>query len=155
MKIEQTAPEPRIFPQKPMIGVGAIIIENDQVLLVERQKPPRAREWSLPGGAQEVGETTEQAVAREVKEETGLIIRPLRLFDVFDFIERDEASRVRFHYTLIDYLAEPIGGTLVAGSDAKRACWVRIDEIEALAMWHVTKAAILRASHEIDRPGRK
>ncbi|MBI1791592.1 MAG: NUDIX hydrolase [Acidobacteria bacterium] len=107
-----------------MLGVGAIILDGDRVLLVERGKPPQQGLWSLPGGAVETGETLDAAVRREILEETGLEIEPLSVVEVFERITRDAAGAVEYHYVLIDYLCRVTGGALEARDDAARVEWV-------------------------------
>lgn len=125
----------------PLIGVGAVVLGGDEVLLVRRRHPPRQGEWSLPGGRQEWGETVADTLCREVREETGLVVRVLGLIDVVDLIERDGTTgRVERHYTLIDLLAEPVGGTARAGSDASEVGWFALDRLPAL--WSETRRVI-------------
>src|SRR6476660_5412765 len=96
----------RQYPDRPIVGVGAVIWRGDAVLLIRRGQPPRVGQWSLPGGAQHLGETLAEAVSREVHEETGLTLVDLRLLTTVDLIERDPDGRVRYHYTLVDFSAE-------------------------------------------------
>ena len=112
----------REFPQTPLAGVGAAIIEDGRVLLVQRAHEPMKGRWSIPGGLVEVGEPLHAAVVREVREETGLAVEPLELVELFDQIHR-EGARVRYHYVIADYLCRVIGGTLRAGSDAAAVRW--------------------------------
>jgi 8-oxo-dGTP diphosphatase len=104
--------------------VGAIVLHRGRVLLVERGNPPLAGWWSLPGGVLEVGETLDEAVRREVLEETGLVVKPAKVVEIFERIMRDEAGRLEYHYVLVDYLCRVAGGELIAASDAARAEWV-------------------------------
>ena len=114
----------RQYPDRPFVGVGAVIVHDDRVVLIKRRYEPLAGQWSLPGGAVEVGETLESCVAREMLEETGLEIEVGPVIEVFDRITRDEDGRVRYHYVLVDYLCWAIGGTLQAGSDVDDAVLV-------------------------------
>ncbi len=113
----------REYPDHPILGVGAIIIDGDRVLLVRRAKEPLKGQWSIPGGAVEVGEALLEALAREIREETGLEVRPRRVLEVFDRILRDPDGRVRYHYVLVDYLCERAGGEARAASDVDAAEW--------------------------------
>ena len=122
----------REYPSHPRVGVGAVILDGRRVLLVKRGGQPSAGKWSLPGGLVDLGETTVEAIAREVAEECGLRIRIAGLAGIVDRVVRDDAGRVRYHYVLVDYLAYPEAGTLVAGSDAADAQWVDVDAVERL-----------------------
>ena len=110
--------EPGEYPDRPIVGVGAVVWRGDRVLLIRRGKPPRAGQWSLPGGAQQLGETLREAITREVREETGLELAELRLLTTVDLIEREPDGRVRYHYTLVDFTAEAPAGEPLAGDDA-------------------------------------
>jgi len=116
--------DPRTFPARPIVGVGAVIFDGDRVLLVKRAHEPLKGDWSLPGGAVDVGETLEQAVAREVKEETGLDVEVGPVVEVLDRIHRDASGRVEYHFVIVDYLCRVVGGRVVAGSDADEVRWV-------------------------------
>ena len=107
----------RRYPKRPILGVGAIILKRDRVLLVERAKSPLKGYWSLPGGVLETGEQLQEGIRREVLEETGLVVEPLRVVTIFERIMRDGEGKPEYHYVLIDYLCRPIGGVLQAGSD--------------------------------------
>lgn len=122
----------REYPSHPRVGVGAVILDGRRVLLVKRGGQPSAGKWSLPGGLVDLGETTVQAITREVAEECGLSIRIAGLAGIVDRVVRDDAGGVRYHYVLVDYLAYPEAGTLVAGSDAADAQWVDVDAVERL-----------------------
>lgn len=128
-------------PARPIVGAGAVVMKDSQVLLIRRGKAPKLGSWSLPGGAQEVGETIEEAVVREVLEETGLEVRVLAFLDVVDLIERDNVG-IRYHYTLIDYLAEVTGGTLAPGTDAADARFFGLEEALSLPLWSETRRII-------------
>ena len=135
-------------PARPIVGAGAVVMKDGDVLLIRRGKAPKLGSWSLPGGAQELGETIEEAVIREVFEETGLQVRILSLLDVIDLIERDRDG-IRYHYTLIDYLAEMTGGTLAPGTDAADARFFSLEEALALPLWSETKRVIELAARKM------
>lgn len=120
----------REFPAAPIAGVGAVVLDDTQrVLLVRRGQEPLLGEWSLPGGALELGERLEDALRREVAEETGLVVEPVEIVAVFDHIARAEDERVRFHYVLVDYRCRVTGGVLACASDATEVRWARWDEL--------------------------
>jgi 8-oxo-dGTP diphosphatase len=136
----------REYPGRPIVGVGVVVWHDDRVLLVRRGKPPRAGHWSLPGGAQQLGETVAEAARREVKEEVGLEVTLGDIVATIDLIERDEDDRIRYHYTLIDFVAEAPGAALRPGSDAADARWFGVAEIEALGLWSETVRVIKLAA---------
>src|ERR1039458_4194146 len=107
----------REFPEAPLIGVGAVVVDEGRVLLVRRGTEPLRGQWSLPGGLLELGEPLTNGVVREVREETGLIVEPVELIELLDRIHR-EGERVRYHYVIADYLCRLVGGALKAASDA-------------------------------------
>jgi ADP-ribose pyrophosphatase YjhB (NUDIX family) len=113
----------REFPSSPLVGVGAVVVHDSRVLLVQRGHEPAKGQWSLPGGLIDLGESLPEAVAREVHEETGLVVEPLELIELLDRIHR-EGERVRYHYVIADYLCRVVGGALVAASDADAVRWV-------------------------------
>jgi 8-oxo-dGTP diphosphatase len=121
----------REYPEAPIVGVGAVVIDGTKVLLVRRGQEPLKGEWSLPGGALELGETLQQGIVREVLEETGLIVVPGGIIEILDRIIQDEASgRVRYHYVLIDFVCHATGGALGPASDAEEARWVERDQLQ-------------------------
>ena len=119
----------RRYPPRPVVGIGAAIVESGRVVLIKRRYEPLAGQWSLPGGTLELGETLEAAVAREMLEETGLHVAVGPVVDVFDRILFDPDERVRYHFVLIDYLCRPVGGTLCAGSDVADAVFASAEEL--------------------------
>ena len=131
----------REYPDRPIVGVGAVILDGGRVLLVRRGHEPLKGEWSIPGGAVELGETLASACVREVREETGLDVDIGPIVDVFDRIRCDADGRTRFHYVLIDFLCRPIGGTLACATDAVEAMWASPGELTAYRVQPTTIAA--------------
>jgi ADP-ribose pyrophosphatase YjhB (NUDIX family) len=122
----------REYPAAPRVGVGAVVLDGRRVLLVRRGQAPAHGKWSLPGGLVELGETTREAVRREIEEECGLQISVGEVAGVLDRVIRDGEGRIRYHWVLVDYVAFPESGTLCAASDADEAQWVEVDEVERL-----------------------
>ena len=112
----------REYPEAPLVGIGAVVVDRGRVLLVRRGREPLKGQWSLPGGLLELGESLTAGVAREVLEETGLVVEPIELIELLDRIHRD-SDRVRYHYVLADYLCRVRGGSLKAASDADAVRW--------------------------------
>lgn len=162
----------REYPDRPIAGVGVVVLKNDQVLMIRRGREPRLGQWSIPGGKQKIGETWRETAAREVREETGVEIEVLGLIDVVDAIVRDGdgprlgtgdaepraanddtdgEARVRYHYTLVDCAALWTGGEPVAGGDAAHAEWWPLNRLDELSLWTetvriITEAATLAAA---------
>lgn len=136
---------PRAYPDRPFVGVGIIVFRGEEVLLAQRGKYPRQFTWSIPGGAQELGETVYEAAARELMEETGLEAEILGLVEVVDSINRDEDGRVAFHYTLVDLVAEWRAGDARPGDDVPAVKWVRIEEIDDYGLRAMTTRVIRKA----------
>ena len=134
-------PDRRTYPDRPVISVGAIILNGDAVLLVKRGHEPLKGAWSLPGGAVELGETLEAALVREVREETCLDVDVGPIVEIFDRISRDARGRVKYHYVIVDYLCEVVGGALACASDAKDAKWVNRDDLAPYGL--TVKAAMV------------
>ncbi|MFZ0733268.1 MAG: NUDIX hydrolase [Candidatus Sulfotelmatobacter sp.] len=132
----------REFPEMPLVGVGAIIIEGERVVLVKRAHPPIQGQWSIPGGVLEVGEMVREAALREAREETGLIVEPGELLGVYDRILYDTEQRVQYHYVLIDFLCRRVGGELRAASDAADVRWFTRGELPALNLAEDTQDVI-------------
>jgi len=135
----------RLFPSRPIVSVGAVVLDDGRVLLVKRGHAPMQGEWSLPGGAVDVGETLAAAVQREVLEETGLVVAVGPILDVLDRIHTDGDGRVAYHYVLIDYVCGVIGGQVGAASDAADVRWATPDELPAFALTPATLAVIEKA----------
>jgi ADP-ribose pyrophosphatase YjhB (NUDIX family) len=112
----------REFPSAPLVGVGAVIVHEERVLLVQRGTEPMKGRWSIPGGLVELGETLADGVRREVLEETGLVVEPVALVELLDRIHRED-TRIRYHYVIADYLCRVTGGQAAAGSDAAAVRW--------------------------------
>jgi 8-oxo-dGTP diphosphatase len=135
------------FPAEPVPAVGAIVFRGSQVLLVRRGAPPSPGVWSIPGGALETGETVEEAVVRETREETGVVVRPLSVISVSDYIAR-EGDRVRWHYVLVDLLCAYVRGEPFPASDASHARFVEIRELMELDLAPDALQVIERAARE-------
>jgi mutator protein MutT len=132
----------REYPDKPLVGVGAIIVEHDQVVLVKRAHAPLQGEWSIPGGMLEVGETLREAAVREVLEETGLRVEVGELLGVYDRILRDADERTLYHYVLIDFLCRRVAGEPQGAGDAAEARWFTRGEVGQLSLAEDTAAVI-------------
>lgn len=147
----------REYPERPMVGVGGVVIEGGKALLIRRGSEPLLGEWSIPGGTLELGETLEEGVARELLEETGLEVKVLELIEVFDriYVEStaggDEAKKgPRFHYVIVDYLCERVGGEAVAGSDVTDVAFAGEQELEKYKLTE-TATRILRKAFAMER----
>lgn len=127
------------YPVQPQVAVGAIVFNNNRVLLVQRGKAPALGLWSIPGGSVELGETLQRATEREIREETGLTIKAREPVFTFDVIDRDENGRVRFHYVIVDLMADYISGELRAGDDALDVRWASSGETKSLNMSEKTR----------------
>ncbi len=162
----------REFPEAPVVGVGAVVLDGNRVLLVRRGHEPLKGEWSIPGGAVELGETLEEAVCREVAEETGVTVSVVGIVEVLDKIvfEADganvneceskgvagiESRRVRYHYVLVDFLCRPAGGVLKRGSDAADARWVFREELNSHGIYKLAPAAaaVIEKGFAMERSG--
>ncbi len=135
----------RRYPERPLVGVGAIVVDADRVLLAQRGHEPMKGQWSLPGGAVECGETLVAAVVREVREETGLDVAVGPLVEVIERVHRDVDGRVEYHFVVADYLAGVAGGRLEAASDAADLRWVSEHELGDFALNEQTLAVIRKA----------
>src|SRR6202171_290402 len=142
----------RESPESPLVGGGAVLVdrhpdehrEESRVLLIRRGTAPLLGEWSLPGGVLECGETLREAVAREAREETGLVVQAGEMLGVYERLIRDDEGRLRYHYVLIDFLCRPVRGDLNAGSDAADVRWFTRDELPALDLADDTNDVVLK-----------
>jgi ADP-ribose pyrophosphatase YjhB (NUDIX family) len=150
----------REYPQRPVVGVGGVVIEDGRALLIRRGSEPLRGEWSIPGGTLELGETLEAGVARELLEETGVEVRVLDLIEVFDRIYDSDGKiakvgekRPRYHYVIADYLCERVSGEPRAGSDVTDVAYAREDELSQYGLTE-TATRILRKAFAMDRQRR-
>ncbi len=134
----------REYPESPLVGVGAVIVEKNRALLIRRGTAPLLGEWSLPGGVLECGETLREAVAREAREETGLVVETDEMLGVYERLIRDDEGRLWYHYVLIDFLCRPTSGDLKAGSDAADVRWFTRDELPALNLAYDANDVVLK-----------
>ncbi len=135
----------REYPDRPIVGVGAVIVDGGCALIVRRATEPLKGQWSIPGGMLELGEKLREGLAREVREETGLEVEVGDVLDVFDSIFPDAQGRTQYHYVLIDYRCTVQSGTATAGSDVSEVRWARSEELDGLGMKEVTVGVIRKA----------
>lgn len=135
------------YPKVPRVAVGAIVFKDNKVLLVRRGKPPSENMWAIPGGSVEIGETLQHAAEREILEETGITINALDPIYTFDFIDHDGNGQVRFHYIIIDFMADYVEGVPRAGDDAREARWVAPQDLELLEVSKPTIKLLREAFH--------
>ena len=132
----------REFPDNPLVGVGAVIVRDNRVLLIRRGNAPLLGEWSLPGGVLECGETLRDATIREAREETGLTVETGEMLGVFERIIRSEDGLVRYHYVLVDFLCRVVTGDLKSGSDAADVRWFTREELDGVNLPDDTRDVI-------------
>ncbi len=132
----------RQYPVRPVLGVGALIYQDDRILLIERGNPPLIGYWSLPGGGVESGERLEDAIVREVFEETGLHVTADSLATVFERIMPDESNRCEYHYVLVDFYCTVMGGELRPGDDSRDARWFKMGELDGLHLTAGTREVV-------------
>jgi 8-oxo-dGTP diphosphatase len=142
----------RQYPKRPVLGVGAIILEGDKILLEKRKNMPSKGKWSVPGGLVELGESVENAVVREVKEETGLDVYEPRLVDVVTYVSMGERGAVMYHYVIIDYLVSVKGGKAKAASDADALKWVPFNEVEEYDLTESFRQFFRRNRQKLENP---
>jgi 8-oxo-dGTP diphosphatase len=140
----------REYPQRPVVGVGGVVIANERVLLIKRAHPPLQGEWSIPGGTLELGETLFEGVQRELAEETGVHVRVLDLIEAFDRVFPDEAGKARYHFVILDYLCEAVSGQARAGSDVTEVAWASEDDLERFSLT-LTATRVIRRAFEMAR----
>lgn len=121
----------RLYPDQPVVGIGAVIIKEGKIALIKRGNEPARGKWTIPGGLVELGESIEDAVIRETLEETGLTVENPRLIDVVSNVDLDEKGKVKYHYVIIDYSVHVKEGTAAASSDAAELQWVPLDKVES------------------------
>jgi len=121
----------RMYPDQPIVGIGVVIVSDCKIALIKRGNEPSKGKWTIPGGLVDLGESVENAVIREAKEETCLEVENPQLMDVVGNVDRDEQDKVKYHYVIIEYLVQVIGGTIQAASDAEELRWVPFDEVES------------------------
>jgi mutator protein MutT len=141
----------RVYPDQPVIGVGAVIICKRKILLEKRKGEPGRGKWSIPGGLVELGESAEQTAIREVKEETGLEVEKPELIDIVDNIVRDENGEVKYHFVIVDYFVKLKGGNMKASSDAEELQWVPLDEVEKYDLTKTFRAFIQRNKQKLEK----
>ena len=138
--------EKREYPDRPYVGVGVIVFRDHDVLLIQRNKEPNKGQWSIPGGRQMLGETTAEAARRELLEETGVKVDRLLLVDVVDAIIPDVEGKIKYHYTLIDYMGQWQSGESRPGDDAQEVKWVRLNELISYSLLKKTTKIIQKAA---------
>jgi 8-oxo-dGTP diphosphatase len=135
----------REYPDRPLVGVGGVVIRDGRVLLIRRAGPPLQGEWSIPGGLLELGESLNQGVRRELAEETGLEVRVLDLIEVFERVFPDDDGRTKYHFVILDYLCEAVSGEARAASDVTDAAWAQEDELASYSLTPTATRVIKRA----------
>ena len=135
----------RDYPDRPLVGVGTVIVHEGRVVIVQRGTEPLKGQWSVPGGALEIGETLRQCAVREALEETGLRVEAGEVLEVFDAIYAETDGRILYHYVLIDFACTLLGGELKAGGDAIQAKWVRLEDLEEYQVAETARKVIAKA----------
>jgi len=138
-------PSPREYPERPLVGVGGVVIDGDRTLLIRRGSAPLEGQWSIPGGMLELGESIEEGVRRELAEETGIVVRVLELIEVFERVIPGEAGRTRYHFVILDYLCEMVSGEARAASDVIDVAWATDEELERFELTAIATRVIRRA----------
>ena len=138
----------RVYPKKPLVGVGATVFRNDQVLLIRRGNPPLYGDWSLPGGRVKEGEDLKKALRREIREECSIDIEVGDLITEFEYIERDRRDRVKYHYVVFDFKAQYVRGKLVRASDALEVRWVPLEQLKEFDVTEEVCEVIEKGYHQ-------
>ena len=141
----------REYPTRPLVGTGALILRDSELLLVRRGAHPGFGKWSIPGGLVELGENVQDAMMREVKEEVGFDVEAVKLMDVFDSITRDELGRVQFHFVVVNFLGRIVGGDLKTASDILEAKWAPVDEVESFDLTRFFRTFFKKHKDELIR----
>jgi 8-oxo-dGTP diphosphatase len=142
--------DPRAYPDRPVVGVGGVVISSGRALLVRRGGPPLEGEWSIPGGMLEVGETLFEGVRRELAEETGLEVRVMELIEVFERISLDATGKPKYHFVVLDYLCEVLQGEARAGSDVTAVAWAAPSDLPKYSLTE-TAARVIEKAFEMAR----
>ena len=135
----------REYPERPMVGVGGVVIRDQRALLIQRGSAPLKGEWSIPGGMLEIGETILEGVQRELLEETAIEVRVLDLIEVFERLTRDEAGKLKYHFVILDYLCEAVRGEARAGSDVTDVAWAGESELSEYSLTQTATRVIQKA----------
>jgi len=141
----------RLYPKQPIVGIGAVIISDGKILLEKRRSEPGKGKWSIPGGLVELGESIEQAVIREVREETALEVEKPELVDVVDNVIRDEEGRIKYHFVMVDFFVKFKSGALRAEDDAEELRWVKLDDVEKYDLTKTFRAFFQRNRQNLER----
>jgi ADP-ribose pyrophosphatase YjhB (NUDIX family) len=141
----------RLYPKQPIVGVGAVVVCSNEILLEKRGNEPGKGKWSIPGGIIELGEEAVQTVVREVREETNLMVEKPELMDVVDNVERDENGKVKYHFVIIDYFLRLSGGRAKASSDAAELRWVRLEDVESYVLTRSFREFFIRNREKLEK----
>lgn len=152
MEDEDPVPDHREYPDCPLVGIGGVVIAEGRALLIRRGSPPLVGQWSIPGGMLEVGETLVEGVRRELAEETGIEVRVLDMIEVFERIDLDTGGKPQYHFVILDYLCEKLGGELRAGSDVTDAAWAAPSELARYSLTPTATRVIRKAFEMAGRP---
>jgi 8-oxo-dGTP diphosphatase len=145
------AGDDRRFPERPILAVGGVVIHDSRVLLIRRGRPPLEGRWSIPGGILEIGETIAEGVARELKEETAIRVRVMKLLEIYEKVLRDGGNRAQYHFVILDYLCELTEGTATAGSDVREILWAEKEQLASLTLTAAASRVIDKAFAAVRR----